>query len=77
MSKIKTNADRIRHMTDEELVEFMEKLECQDVDFGITFCGEGCEKDYECNDCRKWWLKQPYHPESYYSKAIKDRRDNF
>jgi len=76
MKKPKTNADRIRQMTDDELVEFMAKLEEQDIDFGKTFCGWECDQAQECDDCRKWWLQLPYSENGYWSSGIR-KADNF
>lgn len=55
-----TNADLIRSMTDEELLEFLERFQTGDIDYAITFCSL-CEKDhlYECDACLRWWLKLP------------------
>lgn len=46
----KTNGDRIRQMTDEELVD----------QFGDSICDivENCEKNISCYDCKLQWLKQ-------------------
>lgn len=58
---IVTNADRIRAMTDEELAEFIGRIEIGDFGpqvYGKTFC-DMCKGQYECDDCRLWWLKQP------------------
>lgn len=49
----KTNADRIRNMSDEELAEFMRKMEytCL-VDF-IGYADKGCGRnEISCTDCR-------------------------
>ena len=56
-----TNADRIRAMTDEELAEFISRIEIGDFGpqvYGKTFC-DMCKGQYECDDCRLWWLQQP------------------
>lgn len=56
-----TNADRIRRMTDEELAEFISRIEIGDFGqqvYGKTFC-DMCKDQYECDDCRLWWLQQP------------------
>ena len=48
-----TNADRIRAMSDEELVLFLEE-------FSFTGCpapGKDCGES--CRDCMMEWLKQP------------------
>ena len=52
-SKPKTNADKIRNMSDEELAEFMRKMEytCL-VDF-IGYTNKGCGRnEISCTDCR-------------------------
>lgn len=56
-----TNADRIRKMSDEELSEFISRIEIGDFGqqvYGKTFC-DMCKGQYECDDCRLWWLQQP------------------
>ena len=56
-----TNADRIRAMSDEELSEFISRIEIGDFGrqvYGKTFC-DMCKGQYECDDCRLWWIKQP------------------
>ena len=46
---IKTNADHIRSMSDEKLVNWIE------------FCPDDkCGKFMSCNECLLEWLKQPY-----------------
>lgn len=52
----KTNADRIRAMTDEELCDFLYNSKFTDI------CIEGCEKckyDGRCEDRMLEWLKKP------------------
>ena len=56
-----TNADKIRAMSDEELAEFISRIEIGDFGpqvYGKTFC-DMCKGQYECDDCRLWWLQQP------------------
>ena len=56
-----TNADRIRAMSDEELSEFISRIEIGDFGqqvYGKTFC-DMCKGQYKCDDCRLWWLQQP------------------
>ena len=58
---LSTNADRIRAMSDEELAEFISRIEIGDFGpqvYGKTFC-DMCKGQYECDDCRLWWLQQP------------------
>lgn len=55
-----TNADRIRAMSDEELSEFISRIEIGDFGpqvYGKTFC-DMCKSQNECDDCRLWWLQQ-------------------
>lgn len=57
----KTNADKIRNMTDEELADFIQRVQIGDfsnLDYGKTFC-DMCNAQYECGDCLQWWLKYP------------------
>jgi hypothetical protein len=54
--KTQTNADRIRAMSDEELVDFLGEYKSCDI------CDEGCEACSYHGDCNKRlldWLKQP------------------
>lgn len=56
-----SNADRIRDMSDEELAEFISRIEIGDFGpqvYGKTFC-DMCKGQYECDDCRLWWLQRP------------------
>ena len=56
-----TNADRIRAFSDVELAEFISRIEIGDFGpqvYGKTFC-DMCKGQYECDDCRLWWLQQP------------------
>ena len=56
-----SNADRLRAMSDEELAEFISRIEIGDFGphvYGKTFC-DMCKSQYECDDCRLWWLQQP------------------
>ena len=55
-SQPQTNADRIRAMSDEELVDFLGEYRFCDI------CDEGCEACTYHGDCNKRlfdWLKQP------------------
>ena len=57
----RSNADRIRAMSDEELADFISRIEIGDFGpqvYGKTFC-DLCSGQYECDDCRLWWLQQP------------------
>ena len=59
--KVISNADKIRSMTDEELADFIQRVQFGDfsnLDYGKTFC-DMCDGQYECDDCLKYWLKQP------------------
>ena len=53
-----TNAQKIRSMSDEELAEFIDRCEMNDIDYAKTFC-DLCNGQYECDQCRLDWLKQP------------------
>ena len=56
VGKQKTNVDRIRAMSDEELVDFLGEYRFCDI------CDEGCEDCSYHGDCNKRlleWLKQP------------------
>ena len=56
--RVRTNADRIRCMSDEELAEFLDRWEMGDIDYSKTFC-DLCEGQYDCHDdCWLDWLKQ-------------------
>ena len=57
-SKPMTNAQKIRAMSDEELAEFIDRCEMNDIDYAKTFC-DLCNGQYECDQCRLDWLKQP------------------
>ena len=57
-NKPATNADRIRSMSDEELAEFIDRCEMNDIDYAKTFC-DLCNGQYECDKCRLDWLQQP------------------
>lgn len=60
-----SNADLIRAMSDEELAEFISRIEIGDFGpqvYGKTFC-DMCKGQYECDDCRLWWLQQPAEEE--------------
>ena len=59
--EIVTNADRIRAFSDVELAEFISRIGIGDFGpqvYGKTFC-DMCKGQYECDDCRLWWLQQP------------------
>lgn len=56
-----TNGDMIRQLKDEDLAEFIGKIESGDFSslvYGKTFCNM-CNGQHECDECRLWWLKQP------------------
>lgn len=50
-TNVLTNADRIRAMSDEELVNI--------VPCPLGFSMFRCTKNQKCKDCKKEWLKQP------------------
>lgn len=61
----RSNADRIRAMSDDELAEFISRIEIGDFGpqvYGKTFC-DMCKGQYRCDDCRLWWLQQPAEEE--------------
>ena len=66
-----TNADVIRSMTDEELINFLDEVKLDDIDYSVTFCsecmkdkaagGKGNTLDYDCDACfRSWVLGSAY-----------------
>ena len=68
--KPKTNADRIRSMSDEELSEFlthMNPTNCQDCAFSHGWRCQPDRDDYssfeKCKEGRKRWLQQPFEGE--------------
>lgn len=57
LRKPQTNADRIRSMSDEELANFLDRVEMGDIDYSKTFC-DLCDGFYDCHDdCLVGWLK--------------------
>lgn len=53
-----TNADKIRNMTDEELVEFLLSIHTEhEKDFGEVFCIKGKRIDFPYEFLE--WLQQP------------------
>lgn len=51
--KVTTNADRIRNMSDEELAEFMQKMEYNCLVEFIGYKDKGCGRnEISCKDCR-------------------------
>ena len=65
-SKPKTNADRIKAMSDEELAEFLTHINptnCQDCAFSHGWRCQPDRDDYsdfeKCKEGRKRWLQQP------------------
>ena len=64
-TKVLTNADRIRAMSDEELAEFLTHINptnCQDCEFSHGWCCHPDRDDYsdfkKCEEGRKRWLQQ-------------------
>ena len=65
-TEIKTNADHIRSMTDEELADFMSEHSTDD--FCYIICGGECNavatfnktSGQRCREIVSNWLKQPY-----------------
>ena len=59
-SKPKTNADRIRNMTDDELAEFLVRVNgayAKDCMVGIEVCKYDDCADMDCEDCFLEWLQ--------------------
>ena len=56
--KAKTNADRIRAMTDEELAEWINRLEPFKCHKGYKFANGCWEDETDCIACILEWLKQ-------------------
>lgn len=56
-----TNADRIRNMADEELMEFLKRIEVGDIDYSVTFCDlckdGGNVLGLDCDGCLLHWLQ--------------------
>lgn len=53
-----TNYEKIKQMTVDEMIDFMEKLELKDIDYSLTFCNL-CNGQYDCeNDCMRQWLER-------------------
>ncbi len=64
-AQVETNADVIRRMTNEQLAEFISRVEFGDFSavYGVTFC-DLCQKDgnslnLDCDGCLKHWLDSP------------------
>jgi len=51
-----TNADKIRSMTDEELAEFLDRVDSTNM---ISCKPMGCASKKHCLDCWLEWLTQP------------------
>lgn len=52
-----TNFEKIKSMSIDEMIDFMEKVELQDIDYAMTFCNM-CDGQYDCsNDCMRHWLE--------------------
>ena len=50
-----TNADVIRSMNDEELADFLARIQDRDIETARTFCFL-CKECGSCDGCMKWWL---------------------
>ena len=61
-TRARTNGDRIRAMTDEELARFLLKLLRQGVDCFAegVFPYHPCPQDHDCRKCGVNWLQLPY-----------------
>lgn len=55
-----TNADRIRAMSDEELVKYFWDIGVWDSFEDGKFCDNNCNAEHNCDLCRLKWLQQPY-----------------
>lgn len=53
-----TNYERIKEMTFEEMVDFIQKAELEDIDYGLTYCDVCGGKLFDCEECLKQCLKQ-------------------
>lgn len=57
-SKPKTNADRIRNMSDEELAEFLDDVEGRGISYQYANLPcDCCYEKTECSKCWKEWLQ--------------------
>ena len=56
--KARTNADKIRAMSDDELADFLDRWAMGDIDYAKTFC-DLCNGQFECDQCRLDWLQKP------------------
>ena len=57
-SKPKTNADRIRNMSDEELAEFLDIIEQDGISSQyVSISCDCCYEKTECSKCWEEWLK--------------------
>ena len=54
-----TNADRIRAMSDEELVKYFWEIGVWDSFEDGKFCDNNCNAENNCDLCRLKWLQQP------------------
>lgn len=57
-----TNAEVIRQMSDEQLLDFLERWELGDIDYAVTFC-DYCKRNeisvhLDCDYCRADWLSR-------------------
>ena len=58
IAKTKTNADRIRAMTDEELAQFLDCI-CKCVRYA-DYNWHDCTEYDDCNSCWHEWLRKEY-----------------
>lgn len=61
-SKVKTNADRIRAMSDEELAEFLGRVK-EPCDYCQLAVYDGACTESLCDDAMMKWLQQPVEVE--------------
>ena len=66
-----TNADRIRKMTDEELLRFIIMIENNELEYDILPCGYcQLEEASDCDKCMKKWLKRGANKERGLNKIF-------
>ena len=53
-----TNFERIKNMTVEEMIDFIDRCQMYQLGYGMSDCGLGiCEDLYDCRDCKRKWLE--------------------
>lgn len=52
-----TNYEKIKNMSLDEMLDFLEKWRLEDINYSLTFC-DFCKGQYDCvNDCMRKWLE--------------------